>query len=85
MDRSTQQLLTPRQAYLVMFEFLRQYYERGQSDEIGNLLGNLSLLSDGSSADPPQWTDWEIAVDRVLETESTVEGYREADFRLNKK
>lgn len=44
MDNLTQQLLTPQQAYLAMFEFLCQYYERGQSDEIGGLLGALSLL-----------------------------------------
>lgn len=83
MDNSTQQLPTSRQAYLAMFEFLRQYYERGQSDQIGGLLGDLSLLSDGSSADAAQWLNWETAVSNVLEAESTPEGYREADFRLN--
>ena len=38
-----------REAYLAMFEYLRSYYERGQSDEIGSMLGGLSLLSDGES------------------------------------
>jgi len=47
MDQTIQPTLTSHQAYLVMFEFLRQYYERGQSDEIGGLLGGLQLLSDG--------------------------------------
>lgn len=47
-------LLTVRQAYLALFEFLRQYHERGlrASDEIGNMLSGLALLSDGGSADP---------------------------------
>lgn len=52
MDQTTQPTLTSHQAYLVMFEFLRRYYERGQSDEIGGLLGGLQLLPDGQSADP---------------------------------
>lgn len=52
MNQTTQPTLTSHQAYLVMFEFLRRYYERGQSDEIGGLLGGLQLLPDGQSADP---------------------------------
>ncbi len=33
-----------KQAYLIMFEYLERYYnETGQPDEIGNLLGELSL------------------------------------------
>lgn len=39
--------------------------------------------SDGSSADPAQWCDWEVAVSCVLEAESTQEGYRKADLHLN--
>jgi hypothetical protein len=78
----TKPLLTPRQAYLCMFEFLRQYYARGQSDEIGGLLGSLSVLTDGLPADPAQASDWANAVRAVMAAESTPAGYREADFRL---
>jgi hypothetical protein len=70
--------LTPRQAFLAMFEFLRRYYERGRSDEIGGLLGSLSLLPDGSTADPVQWSDWEESVRAVVANE----GYHQADLRL---
>ena len=45
--------LSSRQAYLAMFEFLRRHYERGPTDEIGGLLGGLSLLADGGTAIPP--------------------------------
>jgi len=61
--------LTVRQAYLAMFEYLRQYYERGQSDEIGAMLGALSLLSDGGSVDPATLDDFLHSVDVVLQEE----------------
>jgi hypothetical protein len=65
-----------------MFEFLRQYYERGRSDEIGGLLGGLSLLDDGNPADPAMQNDFEKALAVVLTAESTVAGYRGADFQI---
>jgi hypothetical protein len=74
--------LTPRQAYLVMFEFLRQRYERGPTDEIGGLLGDLSLLPDGGPADPALVGDFEQAVATVLAAEAVPDGYREADLKL---
>ena len=74
--------LTYRQAYFVMFEFLRRHYERGPSDEIGGLLGSLSLLPDGSPADPAMWPDWEQAVAAVLTAEQLPAGYRQADLNL---
>jgi hypothetical protein len=58
--------LTPQQAYLAMFAFLKAYYERGQSDEIGGLLGGLSLLQDGYPADPAYASEWNEAVEAAL-------------------
>ena len=82
MKVSPDSTLTCRQAYLVMFEFLRRHYERGPTDEIGGLLGNLSLLTDGAPADPASRSDFEAAVVAVLAAEETRQGYRDADFRL---
>lgn len=67
-----------------MFEFLRRHYERGPTDEIGGLLGSLSLLTDGQPADSAMWFDWEEAVAAVLHAELMPEGYREADMRLGR-
>jgi hypothetical protein len=64
-----------------MFEFFRRHYERGPTDEIGGLLGSLSLLSDGSPADPAFASDWSEAVANVLAAEAAG-GYVEATFRL---
>jgi hypothetical protein len=80
-DDAFEPSLSVQQAYLCMFEFLRQHYERGPTDEIGGLLGSLSLLADGASADPALMSDWLDAVNRVLEAESDG-GYRDARMRL---
>lgn len=47
-----------QEAYNAMFEFLANYYERTQSDDVGALLGSMSLLGDGKPADPAIWQDW---------------------------
>ena len=75
--------LTVRQAYLAMFEFLRRHYERGPTDEIGGLLGSLSLLQDGQAADAAMLSDFEGAVATVIAAEAKQDGYREADLNLD--
>ena len=84
MVQGSEPRLTFRQAYLAMFEFLRQHHIRGlsESEEIGGLLGGLSLLADGQPADPAYLADWADAVRAVLAAEAFPPGYREADFRL---
>jgi hypothetical protein len=77
----SEQRLTPRQAYLCMFEFLRRHYERGPTEGVGVLLGSLSLLPDGQPADPAYAADWAEAVAAVVAAEATG-GYTEAAFRL---
>jgi len=55
-------------AYKAMFKFLDEYYKRGKSDDIGALLGSLSLLNDGKSADPAIMDDWDEAYEEALES-----------------
>ena len=57
--------LTKREAYAAMYTFLVGVYERTESDELGALLGGMSLLKDGGTADPAAWHDWEAAVAKV--------------------
>jgi hypothetical protein len=61
---STDQL-TLQEAYLSMFEFIVELYNRTKSDELGALLGDLSLLDDGSTADPAAWEDWLRCVEKA--------------------
>lgn len=61
--------LTKREAYAAMYAFLEQVYRRTGSDDLGALLGGMSLLKDGGTADPAAWEDWEEAVRKVSDGE----------------
>jgi hypothetical protein len=54
--------LTLREAYAAMYAYLERLYEVTGSDELGGLLGGMSLLGDGTTADPAAWDDWMKAV-----------------------
>ncbi len=62
-----QSVLTVREGYLAMYDLLYRLYEDTGADYLANLLGDMSLLEDGVSADPAMSEDWEIAVSRVKE------------------
>ena len=57
--------MTNEVAYKAMIKFLEKYYERTNSDDIGSLLGDLQLLSDGSTSDPAAWNDWIDAINTI--------------------
>ena len=56
--------LTECQAYLAMHAFLNRQYELGW-EELGGILGSMSLLSNGQPADPALAQDWAEAVAAV--------------------
>jgi hypothetical protein len=58
--------LTEQQAYLAMFAFLEAQYRSTGSDDLGALLGSLSLLPDGSPADPAFNSEWSASVEAAL-------------------
>jgi hypothetical protein len=51
-----------RTAFVAMVTFLERYYAITRADDIGALLGGLSLLPDGDPADPGFKTEWIEAV-----------------------
>ena len=67
-----------KKAYLAMFSFLENHWIRTKSDELGALLGSMSLLPDGGTADPAVWQEWI----RALERSET--GEVDAQLRLSK-
>ena len=56
--------LTPQEAYAAMYLFLSELYDRGGYDELGGILGGMSLLEDGTTADPAYWHDWLLIVEK---------------------
>jgi hypothetical protein len=72
------QIMTSGQAYAAMFHFLETAYLRTRSDDLGGLLGSMSILPDGSPADPAIIASWQAAV------EFAVKGGGPAAQELNK-
>ena len=54
-----------KEAYLAMYGFLQGLHQATKSDYLGGLLGGMSLLEDGTTADPAVWSDWLAAIERV--------------------
>ena len=59
--------MTDEQAYAAMFHFLEDLYFRTKSDDVGSLLGSMSLLPDGGTADPAVAKDWQKAVQFAID------------------
>ncbi|MBV1775049.1 hypothetical protein KSF73_04900 [Burkholderiaceae bacterium DAT-1] len=58
-------VLTPEQAYLAMYAFLDKQHTLG-CEELGGLLGAMSLLEDGRPIDQAIVTDWAESVEAAL-------------------
>ena len=58
--------MTEKQAYAAMFRFLDGIYRRTKFDQLGAVLGGMSLLHDGCPADPAVTADWAEAVDYAI-------------------
>ena len=55
-------VITEKEAYLAMFEFLYNHWSRCQSDDLAALLGSLAVAPDGGPMDPAFSQDWKSAV-----------------------
>lgn len=60
------QQLTEHEAYLAMYAFLEHQWKLRGSEDLAALLGDLSLLPDGSSADQAMKEDWASAVSDAI-------------------
>jgi hypothetical protein len=65
MNNNVSGLLDNDTAYAAMYEFLVDYYKRTNSDDIGGLLGSMSTLADGGTADPAIWHDWLLSIEKA--------------------
>ena len=57
-------------AYKVMYEFMDRYYWKREGNDIGSLLGSMSFLCNGGTADPATGYDWIDAAKKVKENYS---------------
>jgi hypothetical protein len=57
--------LTPKEAYAAMYLFLCELYDNFGYDQLGGILGGMSVLQDGMPADPAIWTDWLRMIEKV--------------------
>lgn len=62
---TTQTQLTQDQAYLAMYAFLDKQFSLG-CEELGGILGSMSLLADGCPADQAFAREWKDAVAAAL-------------------
>jgi hypothetical protein len=65
MESEHMENLDAKLAYQAMFCFLEKYYELTQADDVGALLGSMTLLDDGMPVDAAIWRDWLDAIERV--------------------
>ena len=67
MDKAMDDKISVKEAYVAMFSLLEELYAKYEFDQLGGLLGSLSLLPDGSPADQAIWADWINCVQRSRE------------------
>ena len=65
--------LTEKEAYLAMFSFLEDYYNRTHSDDVGSLLSGMCFMNDGMPMDSAYWHEWKHSVQKALENEVDAE------------
>ena len=57
----------PEQAYLAMFRFIEDYWNRvSRPPELGALLGFMHHIPGTGTKDPSMWQNWLAALDKVL-------------------
>lgn len=57
--------MSVKEAYLAMYSFLEELYSKCQFDQLGGLLGSMSVLHDGYPADKAIWADWLQSVEKA--------------------
>jgi hypothetical protein len=80
-DPRFDQVITLRQAYLIMFKFLKDVYDI-EDFAVGSVLGDLQLLDDNISLDPATLDDFLQSYQTVTDNPAIIETVR---FDIRKK
>lgn len=57
-------MLTTRQAFLAMTDFIWEFAQRA-GDDLITLLGDTGIEADGGPTDPAAWDDWLASVAKI--------------------
>ncbi len=57
--------LTIKEAYLAMYQFMATIIRRDGNEEFLHMIGGMSFLQDGSTADLGMWHLWKQAIGRI--------------------
>ena len=57
--------------YRVFYRYLDYIWKTEEHDWLGGMLGGMSWLVDGSTADPAYESDWDNAVEKTIDSENT--------------
>lgn len=57
--------ISVKEAYLAMYSFLNELYSKYGYEQLGGLLGGMSLLDDGATADNAMWHDWLKCIEKA--------------------
>lgn len=64
LDDPDEPVLSSRDAFLVMSDYIWQYAQQA-GDDLMTLLGDTQLERDGMPGDPAAWEDWQASVAKI--------------------
>lgn len=64
-DAPEEQLLTAREAFMAMTDFIWEFAQRA-GDDLITLIGDTGIEADGGPTDPAAWDDWLASVTKIL-------------------
>jgi len=70
-DGTKERRLTELQAFNAMVKFLDKYYKKTASDFVDLIYTSLSFTADGGTADPAFWIEWDDAVKKILQKQTS--------------
>lgn len=63
-SQAPEELLTTRQAFLAMTDFIWEFAQRA-GDDLMTLIGDTEIEADGDPTDPAAWDDWRASVAKI--------------------
>jgi len=71
LNEAMKRRLTELQAFNAMVKFLNEYCKEIACDFMDGLISSLYFLSDGGTADPAFWIEWNDAIKKVLQEQNS--------------